>query len=85
MTDQTRIIPGHGPLSRKTDLNNYLSMLKILRSNIQKLLADGKSQEEVIAANPTADYDETWGQGFLSPEKFVTILYNDLSRRQSKN
>jgi glyoxylase-like metal-dependent hydrolase (beta-lactamase superfamily II) len=79
--DETRIIPGHGPLSNKAEFQDYLEMLVGVRAAIAEQIAMGKSREEVIAAKPTARWDEKWGQAFLNPETFMGIVYSDLSRR----
>ena len=79
--DETRIIPGHGPLSNKAELQEYLEMLVGVRAAIAEQIAMGKSREEMIAAKPTAEWDEKWGQAFLNPETFMGIVYNDLSRK----
>ncbi|MEE9132388.1 MAG: MBL fold metallo-hydrolase [Gemmatimonadota bacterium] len=79
--DETRIIPGHGPLSDKAELQEYLEMLVGVRAAIAEQIAMGKSREEVIAAKPTAQWDEKWGQAFLNPETFMGIVYSDLSRK----
>jgi cyclase len=79
--DETRIIPGHGPLSNKAELQEYLEMLVGVRAAIAEQIAMGKSREEMIAAKPTAEWDEKWGQAFLNPETFMGIVYSDLSRK----
>ena len=76
----TKVIPGHGPLANKAELTTYLEMLTTVRDRIRDLIQEGNTQEEVVAAKPTADLDETWGKGFLSPEQFVGIVYLDLSQ-----
>ncbi len=48
--------------------------------NIAALIEDGKTLEEVLASMPTHEYDASWGNGFLKPEQFVTIIYGDLAR-----
>jgi glyoxylase-like metal-dependent hydrolase (beta-lactamase superfamily II) len=75
---KTKFIPGHGPLASQTDIGNYLSMLKGVRANIKKLMKQKKSLEEIIQAKPTAKYDAEWADGFLSPEKFIEIVYSSL-------
>ena len=77
---KTRIIPGHGPLSNKAELTTYLEMLSTIRDRILRLVRNGKTLEEAVAAKPTADFDDTWGNGFMSPEQFVGIVYRDLAR-----
>ncbi len=81
LDENTKIIPGHGPLSNKAELTTYLEILTTVRDRISQLIQEGKTQEEVVAAKPTADLDETWGKGFLSPEQFVGLVYLDLSRK----
>jgi len=78
--DDTKIIPGHGTLSNKSELREYRNVLETLRDRIAKLVAEGKSKEEVIAAKPTEDYDPKWGGGFMKPDVWVGILYTSLSK-----
>ncbi|MEZ5498406.1 MAG: MBL fold metallo-hydrolase [Steroidobacteraceae bacterium] len=80
INDDTRIMPGHGPLAAKGDLVAYRQMLQAVRDNIAALIRAGKSQDEVIAAKPTADYDAAWGQGFIKPDVFAARVYVDLRR-----
>ena len=58
--DQTKIVPGHGPLATKADLMVFRDMLVTSHDRIKKLLDEGKSEEEVLAAKPLADLDATW-------------------------
>ncbi|MCY4362559.1 MAG: MBL fold metallo-hydrolase [Gammaproteobacteria bacterium] len=78
--DNTRIIPGHGPLGDKQGLRSYLEMLETVRDRMNKLIAEGKSLEQIIELRPNADYDDSMGAGFINPEKFLEILYSDLTR-----
>ena len=74
----TRIIPGHGPLARKADLQAYRDVVKAARDRIAKLKAEGKTRDEVIAAKPTADLDAKWGTGFMKGDSFVGLAYDSL-------
>lgn len=76
--DQTRIIPGHGPVGTKADLQAYHDVLKTLRDRIAKLKAEGKSKDQVIAAKPTADHDAKWGAGFMKGDVFTGLVYDSL-------
>ena len=76
--DKTRIIPGHGPVGTKADLQAYRDVLKTLRDRIAKLKAEGKSRDEVIAAKPTADHDAKWGTGFMKGDVFTGLVYDSL-------
>lgn len=77
--DTTRIIPGHGPLASKADLQVALNMLIDAKNRVQVLVDQGMSQDEVLAENPLADYGETWSWGFISTEVMTQTLYRALS------
>ncbi len=79
VTDDTKIIPGHGPLGNKADLAETLAMLKVARAAILKTIAEGKTVDEAVAADPLAALNEEWGKGFIKPERMVRSLYADLS------
>ncbi|MGH9311936.1 MAG: MBL fold metallo-hydrolase [Vicinamibacterales bacterium] len=71
----TKIIPGHGPLADKKALEAYLNVLRTARDRVKKLVDAGKTADEVVAAKPLADYEGTWGKGFLPTDQFVRMLY----------
>jgi len=82
MTDQnTKYIPGHGQLSGRAELMAYRDMLATVRDRIRKLAGQGKTLAQVKAAKPTAEFDAAWGGGFINPDRFIEILYGDLSKR----
>ena len=78
VNDDTRIMPGHGPLGTKADLQNYHDMLVKVQADIRKLIDAGKTVEEVVAAKPTEELDAKWGQGFLAGDLFVRIVYSTM-------
>lgn len=72
--DQTKIIPGHGPLGNKADLKSYVDMLSTVRDRVAGLKKSGASEQETLAKKPTADLDAQWAHGG-SPDMFVGIVY----------
>ncbi len=75
-----RVIPGHGPLSNPDELRAFRDVLNAVKTRIETAIAQGKSEDEVVAMAPTAEFDAVWGDGFLKPELFVRIVYRDLAR-----
>ena len=75
----TRLIPGHGYLATREDLRDYREMLSTVRSRVAQFVRDGKTQEEAVAARPTADLDAAWGATQESAEGFVTLVYRSLT------
>lgn len=71
----TRIIPGHGVLSNKAELLEYRNMLQAVYTQILALKNSGMTLEQVVAAKPTANFDEKWNGGFLKADMWVGILY----------
>jgi glyoxylase-like metal-dependent hydrolase (beta-lactamase superfamily II) len=79
INEQTRVIPGHGPLSDKAGLQAFRGMLAGVRSKIAGQIEAGKTLEEIVASRATQEFDEAWGQGFLKPEQFIAIVHQDLA------
>lgn len=77
--NRTRIIPGHGPLASRSDLAEWIDMLKTVRSRIQSLLDDGMDVDQILAAGPTAEWDAELGQGFINTEAFTRMVVQSLS------
>ena len=78
----TRVIPGHGPVTDKAGLQKYHDMLVGIRGAVARLVKQKQTLEQTVAAKPTAPWDETWGKGFLKPETFTTVVYNELAKKQ---
>jgi cyclase len=78
INEQTKIIPGHGPLATKADYQAFRDMLAAVRDKVRALKKAGKTLAEAQAAAPTSEFDAKWGKGFLNPEQFVAIVYSTL-------
>ena len=76
--EDTKIIPGHGPLANLDDLKGYRDMLTTLRSKVALMISEEKTLEEIQAANLTEDYKD-WNWGFINSERIISFIYNDLS------
>ena len=80
--DQTRIIPGHGPVVGKAELRTYRDMLATVIGRIELMIKSGKTLQQVLDTKPTADFDAKWGtSNFLPPNSWVTLVYADLVRK----
>ncbi len=73
--DDTVIIPGHGPLASKDDLQASVDMLVDAEARVKELVENGLSEEEVLAENPLADYHDTWNWGFITTERMTKTMY----------
>jgi glyoxylase-like metal-dependent hydrolase (beta-lactamase superfamily II) len=75
----TTLVPGHGTLVRRRDLLGYRAMLVEILQKVQKLRDEGKSLDEVVAANLTAPWDATTlGDTKQSKDRFITEVYDEV-------
>lgn len=77
----TRIIPGHGPLSRPADLRRTRDMLASVRDRVRKMIERGLDRRAVLRARPSREFDAEFGGGFMSPDRFVGIVYDSLANK----
>ena len=79
---RTVIVPGHGPVSNRAELAAYRDMLVAVGRRVRELVDGGASVDEVLAARPTAAFDEHYGEAGESAERFVRVLHADLAGRR---
>jgi cyclase len=79
---QTRIIPGHlGPIVGFKEIEQQLAMFTAVRDRIAAAIKAGKTEQEVVASKPTKDFDQGRLGGAITPDRFVSLVYTDLSRK----
>ena len=83
INSDTKIIPGHGPISTPADLNTYLQMLRDTTAIIQRGIdqhktADDLKKEDVLGAFK-AKYSPP--NAFVNADRFIDTLYDDLSKK----
>ena len=77
----TKIIPGHGPLASKEDIQAYVDMLKDVRTRLEPYLEKKAPLAKVELQDPLKDYNEKWGKGFMKPDIWLRIVYTDLAKQ----
>jgi cyclase len=78
--DDTKVVVGHGPLAKKANIVEYNAMAKTARERVEKLFKEGKSEDEVVAANPLADLNPTWAADDKAAVNFLKQVYNSFKR-----
>jgi len=76
--DDVKIIPGHGPLSEKKDLQLFHDMLVSSIETVQKGIDAGKSVDDIKATGLSSKWDG-WGSGFINNDTWITTLFDSLS------
>jgi len=86
--DDTRIIRGHGPLGNKAELQAYHDMLVTVRDRVARLVKAGKTQEQVLEARPTKEFEEKYGGANFNAAQWLGRAYIDqkaaLEKRRRK-
>ena len=84
--DRTFLVPGHGHVYDKLDLLEYRDAITVVRDRIQDLIDQGKTLDQVKAANPTLGYRSQYGadSGPWTTDMFVTVIYNELAAKKAK-
>ncbi len=70
-----KIIPGHGPLSTKADLERYYEMLVATRAIVAERKGRGMTLAEVQQEGLSDEW-APWSWTFISTERWLEILYN---------
>ena len=78
----TKLIPGHGPLATRKDLEAFRDMMTTAQKRVKDLIEQKKSLDDIQKARPLADLDAVWGKGGVTQDIFLKELYADLSRGQ---
>lgn len=73
---ETKVIPGHGPMSDKAELVAYRAMIGEAVKRVEALREEGKTLEEAVAAKPLADLDRN--EGFVRDDAFVTAIWSSM-------
>lgn len=75
--DNTKVIPGHGPLSSKSDLQDFYNMLVGTSSEVKNMMLQGMNLEQIKAKGLSKQW-QSWTDGFLSSEVWIGIVFNSL-------
>ncbi|MBW1856022.1 MAG: MBL fold metallo-hydrolase [Deltaproteobacteria bacterium] len=73
--DNSKIIPGHGPLADKAQLVAYRNMLSTAYQRLLKLKNEGVTVEDAVIRKPLADLEAQWGGVTFSAERWIGIIY----------
>jgi cyclase len=74
----TKIVPGHGPVVSRAEVMANRDMILVIRDRVAQLIAQNKTQDEVLAANPTSEYDARIPNSKETSQRFVVQLYAEL-------
>jgi glyoxylase-like metal-dependent hydrolase (beta-lactamase superfamily II) len=79
--DQTKYVPGHGPLASRTDLEHYRDMLVDARARVEKLAKEGKTEDQIVAANPLSDISAKLHVNDMGSANMVKLIYRSMKTK----
>jgi len=71
------IIPGHGKMTNKARYSEFSAMIDYSINHVSNLLAQGKSEQQILAIGIGEDYQQ-WSWQFISEERWLKTLIVDL-------
>lgn len=77
---ETQIIPGHGPLATRADLEASHRMLSDARDRVKRMIDEGKTIDDILAANPLAPYHDEWNWEFITTERMTRTIHRALTQ-----
>lgn len=75
----TRVIPGHGRLSNEADVDDYRNWMTIVRDRVAAMAREGLTLEQVLAAQPTLDFDGVLDDPASPRDRFIEAVYREVS------
>jgi len=78
--DQTKVVVGHGPLATRNDIIEYREMLVISRDRIERLVREGKTEDQVVSLRPLKDLDAKWAANDQGAINHTRNVYNSFKR-----
>jgi len=71
-----KIIPGHGPLASKADLETNLAMIRSTRAMVVSALGEGRTVGHIVAEGLSERW-AGWGGKFVDEAAWIRILAGD--------
>jgi len=78
------VVPARGEVTNGAGLKAFHDMVVAVRKRAQQSIDAGKTESQVVAEHPTAEFDAKWGHGRVPPGAFVQEIYKELTRKKEK-
>lgn len=78
--ENTKIVPGHGPVANREDVRHDQAMLRDVRGRVAAAIEKGVSLKDLKAQKPLADLDAQWGDNLITADWMLDMVYKDLVR-----
>jgi cyclase len=75
------IVPARGEVTNGLSVRAFSAMIVSVRDRVKRMIAEGQTEDEIVTAHPTSEFDAQYGQGRVSPDEFVRELYIALKKK----
>jgi cyclase len=75
------IVPARGPVTNGTSVKALADMIVTVRDRVKQMVGAGRTEQEILAARPTAEFDAQYGHGRVSPEELVREIYAAVTKK----
>lgn len=79
INDKTIVVPGHGSLTDRRGLQAYRDMLKVVRDRVADQIAKGATLDQIIATQPSREFDDKYASDRVGPDGFITMVYQGMT------
>lgn len=76
--DQTKYVPGHGPLASRADMQRYRDMLVGVRDAVKAQIDMGRTEDQAVASKPLAQIGMMLGSPQMADDNMVKLAYRSL-------
>jgi cyclase len=76
-----RVVPARGEVTNGATVKTFCDMVTAVRDRVQHAIDAHRSEAEIVAEHPTAEFDARWGHGRVRPDEFVRAVYRSLTER----
>jgi cyclase len=75
------VVPARGSVTTGATVKTFRDMIVTVRDRVQRMIEAGRTEKQILAEHPTADFDSQWGHGRTAPDEFVHAIYDALKPR----
>jgi len=79
-----RFVPARGEVTDGASVKAFRDMFVTVRDRVKHLIDAGRTEAQILAEHPTADFDARWGHGRVQPDQFVHEIYDALKSSNQK-
>lgn len=76
------IVPARGPVTNGTSVKAFADMIVTVRDRVKQMISAGRTEQEIFAARPTAEFDAQYGDGRVSADEFVREIYDAVAKKK---